>query len=380
MKPPMPVLWAYGASGVGKTTATWRLFERLTAAGIPLGYLDIDQVGMCYPGEGQAATSADPDRYRLKTANLERLLPHFRTAGAHGVIVPGVVDAIDGVQTDLLPSAELTLVHLTAQPDRLVERLRRRDRITDDAAEAMTHAQSLINSGLPGTKINTSDLHPETVADQIVAAAPGWPRSPGSSTRDGSSLPRTTPAGEILILTGRRAVGTSLVGWLTYSLHRKQGRHMAYVDLEQLGFLRAGAADTRDSRQRLQINNLVELWEAYAERGAERLVVAGRVHDATMINDLRTALPAASITVARLTADPATLQHRIQRRSQGIGSLPGVAGDDLLGLSVDGVRSLSQKESEHQRAADRADLGDLRVETTDRDPEEIAAQLLREVD
>jgi AcrR family transcriptional regulator len=44
----LPVLWLYGPSGIGKTTVTWELFVRLVREGISTGYVDIDQLGMCY--------------------------------------------------------------------------------------------------------------------------------------------------------------------------------------------------------------------------------------------------------------------------------------------------------------------------------------------
>jgi pantothenate kinase-related protein Tda10 len=44
----LPVLWLYGPSGIGKTTVTWELFVRLFREGVSTGYVDIDQLGMCY--------------------------------------------------------------------------------------------------------------------------------------------------------------------------------------------------------------------------------------------------------------------------------------------------------------------------------------------
>jgi len=44
----LPVLWVYGASGVGKTTVTWELFIQFVREGVAVGYVDIDQLGVCY--------------------------------------------------------------------------------------------------------------------------------------------------------------------------------------------------------------------------------------------------------------------------------------------------------------------------------------------
>jgi hypothetical protein len=60
----LPVLWLYGPAGVGKTTAAWELFTELSRDGIPTGYVDIDQLGMCYaaptPDEWAPEPATDP--------------------------------------------------------------------------------------------------------------------------------------------------------------------------------------------------------------------------------------------------------------------------------------------------------------------------------
>ncbi len=43
------VLWLYGPAGVGKTTVGWEIFSRLTRTGVAAAFVDIDQLGMCYP-------------------------------------------------------------------------------------------------------------------------------------------------------------------------------------------------------------------------------------------------------------------------------------------------------------------------------------------
>jgi adenylylsulfate kinase-like enzyme len=43
------LIWITGPSGVGKTTVAWRLWTRLKARGVPVAYVDIDQLGMCFP-------------------------------------------------------------------------------------------------------------------------------------------------------------------------------------------------------------------------------------------------------------------------------------------------------------------------------------------
>ena len=102
----LPVLWLYGPSGVGKTTVAWELFVRLAREGVPTGFVDIDQLGMCYapptPQHWAPEPTADPGRHRLKTRTLDAVVANFRAAGARCLAVPGVSNPVRGVETDLV--------------------------------------------------------------------------------------------------------------------------------------------------------------------------------------------------------------------------------------------------------------------------------------
>src|SRR5689334_1982942 len=60
----IPVLWLCGPPGVGKTSVAWRIRARLRQGGVAAAYVDIDQLGMCYPER-----ECDPGRHRLKARN-----------------------------------------------------------------------------------------------------------------------------------------------------------------------------------------------------------------------------------------------------------------------------------------------------------------------
>src|SRR5258708_32766104 len=49
------------------------LFSQLTRAGIETGYVDIDQLGMCYP-----EAASDPGLHRMKAQNLGSVVANFR--------------------------------------------------------------------------------------------------------------------------------------------------------------------------------------------------------------------------------------------------------------------------------------------------------------
>ncbi|MGH3672591.1 MAG: ATP-binding protein, partial [Pseudonocardiaceae bacterium] len=103
----LPTVWVCGPPGVGKTTVGWELFSQLTRAGVRAGYVDIDQLGICYP-----EPASDPGRHRLKVRNLDPIAVNFRAAGAECLIVSGVVDPEHGVHVDQLPHAALMMCRL----------------------------------------------------------------------------------------------------------------------------------------------------------------------------------------------------------------------------------------------------------------------------
>jgi hypothetical protein len=105
----LPVLWLCGPSGVGKSTVAWALF-----AGLPdAGYVDIDQLGMCYP-----ELPADPGRTVLEARILGRVVTNFAAAGAGCLIVSGYIDSTRGIHTEYLERARLSVLRLRCdQPE-----------------------------------------------------------------------------------------------------------------------------------------------------------------------------------------------------------------------------------------------------------------------
>src|SRR5215475_9394177 len=117
----VPVLWLCGPSGVGKTTIAWQVYRDLARSGQHVGYVDIDQLGMCFP-----EPAADPGRHRLQATNLDTVVTAFAAAGARCVVVSGVVHPTEGVYRDVVPHAELTVCRLRADAGELERRLTER--------------------------------------------------------------------------------------------------------------------------------------------------------------------------------------------------------------------------------------------------------------
>jgi hypothetical protein len=272
----LPVLWLYGPSGVGKTTVTWELFVRLAREGVPTGYVDIDQLGMCYapptPQHWAPEPAADSGRHRLKARALDAVVANFADAGARCVIVPGVTDPVRGVAADLVPHATLTTCRLRAEPTDLGRRLAARGRPSDGLAEVLAGAEALDRAFATDPCVDTTGLSVAEVVERVRART-GWPdlaapiATPGRTPGPTRQIPDPTP-GEILWLCGPAAVGKSTVGWQMYQQVRRAGVTAVFADLDQIGFHRPiPAADP--GNHRLKAANLAALWHAFRAGGAD---------------------------------------------------------------------------------------------------------------
>ena len=312
----LPVLWLYGPSGVGKSTAGWELFTRLSGDGVPVAHVDIDYLGMCYgpptPENWAPEPADDPVRHRLKTVNLDAVAANARAAGAAGLIVSGIVDPVHGIDTDLLPNVALTAIRLRAESEEIRRRLAVRGRPDEPIDEILRDAAALDHDESPGgggggrgggsACVDTTGLGVDEVLAQVREHAEGWLTI--HRARVTPSRHEAAPAdGSILWLCGPRPAGLSAVGYQVYRQLRLAGSRAAYLDLEQVGFLRpAGAADP--GNHRFKAANLASVWRTFRASGADCLVAVGSVEDAEAEAAYLAALPGVALTVCRANLDP----------------------------------------------------------------------------
>ncbi|QMU70871.1 hypothetical protein [Streptacidiphilus sp. P02-A3a] len=378
---PLPLLWLYGPGGVGKSAVGWELFTRLSREGTPIGYVDIDQIGMCYAAPTAEnwvpEPASDRVRYRLKSRSLDTVAARFRAAGARGLIVSGIIDPVRGIDTSLLPHAAVTPCRLRVDRDEHLRRLTARGRPDEPLDEILQDAEDLDRNSFPGVVIDTTGLDLADVLGQVSKKTSGWPGSSAVRPSAGAAYGGTAEApGEILWLSGPTGVGKSTVGWSVYMKSRLAGLHTAFLDLDQVGFLRPASAED-PGNHRLKAGNLAGIWRNFSASGTRRLVILGPLDRPEAAELYRAALPEATMTLCRMGVGRAQLDDRIARR--GRGEAPGIAGDELKGLPQQALREACDRAWAEALAFERSGVADFSVATDGRTSPEIAEEILDRV-
>ena len=363
-----PVLWLFGPPGVGKSTVGWEMYRHLAVGGMACAYVDIDQLGMCYPER-----CSDPGRYRLKERNLGAVVTNFAGTGACGVVVSGVVDPVDGVDLAGLAGLDVTLCRLRADPGALHQRLHSRRGSSATVQDVIAEATALDSCRRAGALVDTTGLTVEQTVHRVLQAC-GWapasdPREPVTGSR---GRPPSSAGGRVVWLCGPSGVGKSTIGFALYRRLLQAGLTAGYVDADQVGFCAVAPDD-----HWLKARNLAAVWENYRSAGAEALVVAGPVHDADVASAYETVLPRASFAWFRLHAGPSELARRIGTRQEG-GSWP-QPGDPVRGASPDQLHQAVADATAQAVELDRVGTG-TRVNTDRLSVEESADVILRLVE
>jgi len=363
----IPVLWLCGPPGIGKSTIGWEIFTQLIQAGIAVGYVDIDQLGICYP-----EPASDPGRHRLKAQNLGAVVANYRAAGARCVIVSGVVDPGRGVPADLIPRAVITVCRLRAGRDELRQRFLGRGGQAGLLDEVLSQADAMDASDVADVWVDTSGLAAAEAARLVRERIAGWPVLTGPIRPDETGpndSPATAADGPVLVLCGATGVGKSTAGFEVYRRTLSAGSAAAYIDLDQIGFCRpVPSGDT--GIHRVKARNLAAMWHTYRAAGAQCLIVSGPVESEAAAKAYADALPRAAIMLCRLHAGADELTRRIMLRGHG-GSWP-QPGDPLVGQSIAYLLRAAASAIAEAEALEHALASALRVDTDGLTVEETA--------
>lgn len=379
---PFQVLWVCGPAGVGKTAVGWRLHSELIRSGVRAGYVDIDQLGMCFP-----ARPEDPYRFRLQARNLAAVALGHRAAGAECLVVSGVTDVGHGLYRDELRQLAVTACRLRADPDELARRLTGRQGNDADLAHVLAEAAALDATGILGAAIevcvDTTGLTVPEVSRQVRDRLQGWPVPDGRSAVPDNAEPvagpprRASPDSpspapgqhpwappRILWLCGPTGVGTSTVGFQVFLRLLGAGQAAAFLDLDQLGFCAPAPGHA------VKAANLAAVWRNDRAAGAQSLVMVGPVENRSVLDRYAAAVPESALTVVRLHAGRDELARRIELRGRGRGSWV-QPGDPLLGQPVEQLHAVADAAARHGEELERAGIGHP-ISTDGLTPDEIA--------
>ncbi|MET9018447.1 hypothetical protein ABZV93_00540 [Actinopolymorpha sp. NPDC004070] len=368
MSDSVPVLWICGPPGVGKSAVGWDFYTHLVDTGVHAGFVDLDQLGMCYP-----EPAGDPGRHRMQASNLAAVVAGCAAAGADCVVASGLIDPGRDEPVGPLPRSAVTVCRLRADGDVLRARFVGRGAQTELVEEVLREAAALDAGDFADVYVDTTGLSVAEVVHRVRAGAGEWPAVEArASVAD--PLPRRVShaPGSVLWVCGATGVGKSTVGWQLFERAQDDGVRAALVDLDQLGHFRIGDTDVDDHQVRA--NNLAAVWETFWAAGARRLVVNGPADDPAAVRTYANALPSATLTVCRLHAGHDELTRRILMRGRG-GSW-WQPGDPLRGQPDSVLRRVADEAATTAAALEQARVGDHRVDTDGRTVDEVVQAVL----
>lgn len=311
----MDLLRLAGAPGVGKSATAWAIAQQLAREGVRCGYVDIDQLGMCYPPPDD-----DPDRWGLKERALAGVAEEFRRAGVDRLVVSGVAwpddppPQIEGisVQSIWLDASEIT------RRDRLGQRGTTGGQLEQYLAAGTAEAARVESSW---ERISTDEWSLDETVEEVLST---WhPVAAESITAVRPLASATAAAHRVLWLTGPRLAGASRIGWEIASEEWGAGHRLGFADLAQLSFV------WNNDGRAVGLANLVRVHDAFRGVGADVFVVAAPLEISP--SAVRASLPSAEVSFVRLVASDADVRAHATSRRRGDG--PALAGDDITGAS-----------------------------------------------
>ncbi|MCK6066439.1 MULTISPECIES: hypothetical protein [Microbacterium] len=310
----MDLLRLAGAAGVGKSTTAWAIAQRLVAEGVASGFVDIDQLGMCYP-----PPAGDPDRWALKERALTAVAGEFARAGVARLVVSGVAWPDDPPPT--IPGISVHSVWLDASEETRRERLDVRRNEPEQVERSLAAGTAEAARVHPAwERVDTERRSAAATAEDVLArwrvtAMPGESAEPAGPDAG-------LGGGRVLWITGPRLAGASRIGWEVATHDWEAGRRVGFADVRQLSF--AWNVD-----RPVGLANLARVHATFQQAGARRFVAVAPWEIEP--EAVRAALPTSEVVFLRLSAPDAERRARaLSRRDEGG---PLLAGDDILHAS-----------------------------------------------
>lgn len=122
----------------------------------------------------------------------------------------------------------------------------------------------------------------------------------------------------VLLLTGTVGAGKTAVAMEVSEILAERGVAHVALDIDAVSYV-FPRPDHDPFGQQVALANLAAVWVNARKAGAERLVLARVIEDRSELDGFRTAVPAARITVCRITAPQPLVQTRLEGREIGSG-------------------------------------------------------------
>lgn len=353
----MDALRLAGPPGVGKSTAAWAIAQHLASGGERVAYVDIDQLGMCYPAPEDA-----PDRWELKENALRGVARRFRRDGVQRLVVSGV--ASPDLPPPQLHGCRGHALWLDAAAGVLRDRLAPRP-WDATRVESVVEVGSAESARLDGDweRLTTDRLTVDGTVDAVLAR---WANS-RTGSHDHAEVPGEPLAmatAPVLWITGPRSVGASSVGWQIARSSWGRGQRVGFADAAELSFVWNTSTSS-------PADNTVALHQTLTAAGAESLVAVGPLALGPAV--VRRAFEGTEVRFVRLDATDEELLERALDRIH-IGG-PRLAADDLAGATEAFAEWVARRAVSDRLLPIRA--GELVVDTAGTTAAEAADRLLQ---
>jgi adenylylsulfate kinase-like enzyme len=120
----------------------------------------------------------------------------------------------------------------------------------------------------------------------------------------------------LAVISGPVGVGKTTIGYEVAEMLETRLVPHTFIDFDQLRYTWPRPPDDRWGN-RLGIANLIDVWHNCRAAGSRNLIISYVVETQDFIERLQKAIPDSRIVTFQLSAQPATLQARVNKREMG---------------------------------------------------------------